>query len=180
MKNFTLYYTTEETASEPFIRRAVADHLGQDLRFAEIRRDPLGKPHFTDPALPCFSLSHSGMYTVCAVGPSPCGVDVQIHLFRGKKQESDYLLRLADRFFHPEEATHLRQCPVNEITETFFRIWTAKESYVKYTGRGLRDFSLFSVYAPNPKVITQTIPFGEGVSLCFTAERDASYKIKRI
>ena len=44
------------------------------------------------------------------------------------------MLKLADRFFHPEEADWIRQ---GEIRDQFFRIWTAREAWAKYNGTGL-------------------------------------------
>jgi 1,4-alpha-glucan branching enzyme len=41
--------------------------------------------------------------------------------------------KLASRYFHPLEQAYLEKDP----WEGFFRIWTAKESFVKRTGRGI-------------------------------------------
>lgn len=184
MKQLILYYTTEKTESEPFIRRAASDYTGRDSTSWEIHREKLGKPFFTDPTLPFFSLSHSGIYTVCALCDVPLGVDVQEHRFRGGDRSDDALLRIASRFFHPDEAAHL--CSLREkslpIPTPFFRIWTAKESYVKYTGRGIGDFPAFNVLDPaayHPAVIKE-VPFAPNTTLCLTAEEDFTLILKEI
>ena len=45
------------------------------------------------------------------------------------------LLKLAYRFFHRKEAEFVEW----DICNRFFVVWTAKESYVKYTGQGIDD-----------------------------------------
>lgn len=81
-----------------------------------------------------FSVSHSGAYWVCAVSEQELGVDLQK---TACKLHND----IAARFFHPDEAAYAAGG-----TEAFFEVWTAKESYVKFTGEGIGGrFSQFSV-----------------------------------
>lgn len=145
--------------SERFLRRAVALYTGRDCEEAVILREKRGKPYFADPSLPHFSLSHSGDFLACAMGPSPCGVDIQTH-----ETAVRHMDRLAKRYFHPieweavlqaqrdrentahKESQLLPDTSSLSRTELFFAIWTAKESYVKYTGEGIIGrFSSFSV-----------------------------------
>ncbi len=170
MTEFIIYCTTEKTASDPFIRRATAEYLHLPLTDWEILRGESGKPYHSDPHLPFFSLSHSGDYTVCAVGPAPCGVDVQVHSFHGKKREAETLLRLADRFFHPAEGSYLHSLSADAVPEAFFALWCAKESYGKLTARGLRGFSDFRANALPPPARVRELPLAAGVSLCLAAE----------
>jgi 4'-phosphopantetheinyl transferase len=44
---------------------------------------------------------------------------------------------LAKRFFHPQEYQLLRKLANKEKQELFFKIWTAKEAYLKATGQGI-------------------------------------------
>ena len=48
-----------------------------------------------------------------------------------------YDLRVAKRFFAPEEYECIAAAPPEEQKERFFRYWTLKESFLKVTGRGL-------------------------------------------
>ena len=91
-----------------------------------IARDRKGKPFF--PAAPGlhFSLSHSGGYGACAFHVRPVGFDLQLHTECRREA-------IARRCFHPEEYAYLAKTGF----EDFFRVWTAKESYVKYTGSGI-------------------------------------------
>lgn len=94
---------------------------------AKVRLGANGKPQAEGL---CFNVSHSGSWAVCAVGRKPVGCDVE-RVVRAPE-------RVAERFFHPNEAAYIRQCRAEERDTAFFRIWTMKESYVKMTGEGLR------------------------------------------
>ncbi len=110
----------------------------------QIARTERGKPYFPNRPEVHFSISHSGELWVCAFSGRPVGVDVQQHVKKrgeGDREAAGRFGRMADRFFHPREAVWVREEPY----ERFFRIWTAKESYVKYTGEGIgAGFSQFS------------------------------------
>lgn len=86
---------------------------------------PGGKPHL--PGGPEFSLSHSGDYAVLATSETPVGVDIE----RVRTENFDGLARVA---FHPAERAAL-VCS-NHPMDTFFALWTLKESYMKADGRG--------------------------------------------
>lgn len=85
-----------------------------------------GKPCF-EGDFPCFSLSHSGKYALCAIADAELGADIE-----APRKNS---LRLAKRFFTESEfdAVSRSQNPDDE----FCRIWVIKESYIKATGEGL-------------------------------------------
>ena len=100
------------------------------LRF---RQEPEGRPYLAGRPLE-FNLSHSGDVALLAV-TSPedtllLGVDVE-----NASRPVDCEL-LSSRFFHPYEVAHLRRQDFS--SSAFFRIWTAKESYLKALGTGLR------------------------------------------
>lgn len=98
-----------------------------------IMQNRYGKPYFEEAPWLHFSISHSGVYWACAVADYPVGLDLQI---RRKK----YSFRIAERFFHPDEKAYLLG------NGDFYAVWTAKESYVKYTGTGIGEgFDRFAV-----------------------------------
>lgn len=79
-----------------------------------------------------YSLSHSGEWIICAVDSSPVGADIQ--------EMKDWKPRLAKRFYHESEYSRLliRGGPdTDKTTREFYSMWTAKESVVKLTGRGI-------------------------------------------
>jgi len=115
-----------------------------------------------------FSVSHSGDYWVCAFGGQPVGLDLQQH--RPCRAEA-----LACRFFHPEEIAWLKE--QNFSPEAFYRIWTAKESFVKWNGRGFGEgFSTFSVAGSSPHL--RHLSFVEGYTLCLCSDQIGQVVLK--
>jgi 4'-phosphopantetheinyl transferase len=96
---------------------------------------PFGKPKI-DPGLGrsqlCFNLSHTKGLVACAVGlENDLGMDVEAcDRIRGA-------VDIADRYFSPEEVALLRHVEAEQMCDTFLRIWTLKEAYIKATGQGL-------------------------------------------
>jgi len=85
-----------------------------------------------------FNLSHSGDYVVCGVSDGEVGVDIQKWV--------PFKDRTAERFFAKEEWKLLQETGVEKRTELFYRLWSRKEAYGKYTGQGIgsvvgEDFS---------------------------------------
>ena len=89
-----------------------------------------GKPYFKDHPDIHFNISHSRGLVVCAFHDGEIGVDVElVRTFR------ENVLR---RICTDKEIAAIQKekgTPIYE--ELFFRYWTAKESYLKYTGTGL-------------------------------------------
>lgn len=100
-----------------------------------IQREENGKPYFT--GLPVFfSVTHSGEYWMCVFSNNPVGIDLQ------RKDTKNNGEKIARRFFHPEEVAFLEE----HQWGAFFDVWAAKESYLKYTGRGIAgELGTFSV-----------------------------------
>lgn len=119
---------SEHGFSEARLQKAAAMYLGvsgSDGRLF-VKRDEGGRPYFPyAPGLHC-SVSHSGGIWLCALSRAPVGVDLQ-------RRENSDCEKIARRFFHPDEVKFLEG---NGFAD-FFRLWAAKESYVKYTGQGM-------------------------------------------
>ena len=130
---------------EDKLRCVVADALlraalgGEDLRTG---KDNGGKPFVQGREGFHYNLSHSGRYVVIAWGDVPVGVDVQEHTAALDRKA------VAEQSFAPDE-----QAYAGESIERFFIVWTGKESYLKYTGEGLRrDMRSFSIFHTDPPV----------------------------
>ena len=104
---------------------------------------------------------------MCAVSEQSVGLDLQIH--------RSYLPpeKLSPRFFHPLEDQYLAR----RGYAPFFDLWCAKESFVKFTGRGFStepdSFSVVSEDGAFPAAencVFRLLPFQEGYSLCLCAE----------
>ena len=92
---------------------------------ADVLRPKFEKPRFVHAPDIHFSVSHSENYWVCIMDQHPVGIDLQFN--QRVNAES-----IARRHFHPLEALWLEKHP-----EDFFRIWTAKEAFVKAVGLGI-------------------------------------------
>ncbi|MBO5113265.1 MAG: 4'-phosphopantetheinyl transferase superfamily protein [Lachnospiraceae bacterium] len=90
-----------------------------------------GKPYLADYPDLYFNLSHSGNVAVCAVADCEVGMDVQVY---GKGREA-----VAKRFFTGQEQEMLQRAKEEgRFEEVFFSLWSIKESYLKYTGLGMK------------------------------------------
>ncbi|PPD43448.1 MAG: 4'-phosphopantetheinyl transferase [Methylocystis sp.] len=136
-------------AAHALLRAELSKRAGlppQDWRFAAAAH---GKPFLIDaPRDMRFSLSHTrGMVAVAICEGVDIGVDVEPS---DRRAES---MKLAERFFAPEEVTLLRTVEGEARRDMFFAIWTLKEAVVKATGQGLsRALDSFAVSLDPPRV----------------------------
>jgi len=79
------------------------------------------------------SLSHSGGWIAAAASPEGrIGIDIEA--------EREVSVTLTRRCLAPSELDWLSAAiPGQPQRERFFRLWTAKEAYVKATGEGIRS-----------------------------------------
>lgn len=89
---------------------------------------PQGKPYLASGAIQ-FSLSHTHGCAACTVSDEAVGVDVQAYR---PVQEA-----LTRRVLSEAEYAVYKTHPAPE--DYFFQQWTLRESYMKYTGRGLSE-----------------------------------------
>jgi len=102
----------------------------EGIRSYEAALGENGKPFLKGEPSVRFNLSHSGERVMCAVSGSDIGCDVE--------QIASPDLRVAKRFFCPEEYEAIRRCPdETEQARLFYRYWTLKESFIKAAGLGL-------------------------------------------
>ena len=96
-----------------------------------------GRPYFCD-RMCDFSITHTQNHVFCAIiegeEPTRIGIDAEN---LGRPDFSN-LEEMAARWFGENEQTVFRASPTKE---TFLRLWTRKEAYVKYTGEGLKALS---------------------------------------
>ncbi len=89
------------------------------------------KPVFLNAPEIHFNISHSGEMVILVVSDAPVGCDIE--------QIGTADLRISRRFFTENEHALLAACRSDgERNDLFFRMWTIKESYMKYTGEGMR------------------------------------------
>ena len=74
-----------------------------------------------------FNITHSGEFILAAIGDKPVGIDVE------KNENRDFSL-FRDIWGEGQHAHfELNDC------RSFYKVWTAKESYAKYLGTGLHS-----------------------------------------
>jgi len=100
--------------------------FGERIHAARFSRGTLGKPVL--PGETPFNLTHAGDFAVLALSSESVGVDLE------RVRPIDWR-RISARYFHPGEQAHLLNSA--DPLESFFWIWTLKESYVKAEGSGL-------------------------------------------
>jgi 4'-phosphopantetheinyl transferase len=94
-----------------------------------IKYGEYGKPYVEGYEEFHYSISHSGEYVLCATDNSEIGADLQ--------EMRNWNPRTAKRFFDESEYTRIINMQEAMQTREFYRIWTAKESVAKLSGRGL-------------------------------------------
>ncbi|PIH57915.1 4'-phosphopantetheinyl transferase [Paenibacillus sp. LK1] len=95
-------------------------------------RNKYGKPSLSlsNDADVQFNVSHSGNWiALISGGDADLGVDVE--------KISPIDMKIAERFFSITESGFLAAEPAEMQLETFYRLWTLKESYIKAVGMGL-------------------------------------------
>lgn len=112
----------------------VKEQYGIDLwqENEPVKKEKSGKPYLNHHPQLCFNLSHSGDWIACAVGDYSVGIDLQYEKRMPREQMEMILEKIADKeeWMQWELAEHKGSL--------FYEIWTKKESYLKYTGEGIR------------------------------------------
>ncbi len=105
-----------------------------------------GKPYLANKEAH-FNISHSKNLIACAVDSKPVGIDIEAkrlvhtHLLR-RVCTQDELAFITGNKELPIPKDHLSE----EESVKFLQVWTAKEAYIKYTGKGLgTELTSFSV-----------------------------------
>ncbi len=103
-----------------------------DIKKAVLRRSENGKPYIENEKV-AFNLSHTDGAAACIIDTE--GGDVGIDCERvGRDGE-----KIINRFF--DEKAGNEYAVSDDKPLEFARIWTEKEAYAKFTGKGLSDYS---------------------------------------
>jgi len=134
--------------SEILLRYGLLNELRSNPQNLSFSYNIYGKPILDGIENVDFSISHSGNWVLVGLSEHTIGVDIEkIHNIH---------IDIAERFFTEEEYKLVKNCFDEKIMiNTFYRVWTLKEAYIKAIGKGLScPLNSFSV-----------IPGMEGVSL---------------
>ena len=132
-------------AAGMLLAEAAKERLGLAPEEIVTDRNGDGKPFIKGHEDFCYNLSHSSQMAVIAYGDEPVGVDVECVRYRQADED------LARRFFTENEIKYiLGKGGYDEAAaERFFRVWTRKESYLKFLGCGLsKELKSFDVTVP--------------------------------
>ncbi|NKF08853.1 4'-phosphopantetheinyl transferase superfamily protein [Clostridium gasigenes] len=116
--------------SEILIRHIIIKTLkyrNEDIKF---EYNKYGKPCLINDKNFHFNISHSGEYIAVIVDNKEVGVDVE-------KIGDMEIIDLAKRFYTKSEYEYIVKQDEIQQANTFYKIWTLKESYVKFAGKGL-------------------------------------------
>ncbi len=139
-------------------RKLLGDVLGFDV-ITHIALDENGRPKKL-PDGNYFSFSHSGKYVAVAVNKNVVGIDIQQH----KKISS----KLINRVCTQDETDYIEKTG----EKSFFKLWTAKEAYVKCFGVSFADAKKISFVKDNELV---TNIFGHRI--VYYSDEEYSYTV---
>ena len=96
-----------------------------------------------------FNLSHSENRAMCVMADYPVGCDVE--------KISEINMDIAKRFFFEDEYATIEKCESQaEKDNTFYRLWTLKESFMKCTGLGFHlPLNEFAISIENSNIEVQ-------------------------
>lgn len=99
--------------------------LNRFLGDCKLLKNPYGKPYC--PEKKHFNLSHSGDYVILALADCEVGCDIEQKKYINTKRAGKVV-------FCPEEQRLIESA--NDGLDTFFTLWTKKESLLKCIGKG--------------------------------------------
>jgi 4'-phosphopantetheinyl transferase len=122
-------------AARGILRELLANYLQINPLRVKFSYSDRGKPYLapsiSDRSLQ-FNLSHSQDYALYGFTRyHPIGVDLEY------LREMKDVVKIAERFFSLQEFELISDLTNEEQQTTFFKLWTAKEAYLKATGEGL-------------------------------------------
>ena len=125
-------------AADMLMRRTLSALTSLAERDIVISSEESGRP--AAPGLPFYlSVSHSADVAVCAVSERRIGIDTE----KIRPVSTSLALRFFDEDDREYVFSHGAQPKKLEsdisVLERFFRVWTSREAYAKYTGAGLAD-----------------------------------------
>ncbi|MCM3135802.1 4'-phosphopantetheinyl transferase superfamily protein [Paenibacillus polysaccharolyticus] len=115
--------------SRLLIRIALIQLYGKTNEELVFKTNQYGKIYLKNFENVYFNTSHSDDWIVCCLDTNEIGIDIE--------RIRPINVNIAKRFFSHDEYKYIERTTGDEQIVSFFRIWTAKESYVKAKGMGL-------------------------------------------
>ena len=154
----------QRKTGKDLLTRVLRTWLGDDKFVPNVKQSGSGKPYLVNSDL-YFNISHSNRYVVCAIGEEELGIDIQFH----KNKNVD---KIAARIMSVAEWQEYQSA--GDKSKFFFDLWAKKESYIKYTGEGIRsDLRLLDI-----KAYVQEIEVDEDYSCMLCAKEKYECKME--
>lgn len=136
-------------------------------RSVRIQERENGKPYLVDYPQIHFNLSHSKNMTIAVFADTETGCDIE---YIGPLK-----LHIAKRYFCPAEYEYIMRQPEEKQRETFYRLWTLKESFMKATGLGMKlPLNQFEFFLGEEVRIRQSV---DDARYCFTEFAPDGYRM---
>lgn len=139
-----------------------------NFKFSEIKFsfNNYGKPYLTNNNI-YFNISHSKNFVIIAVSDKEVGVDIE---------NINTTIPIDMKIFHLEEQINFLNLNEEKTRSLFFNLWTAKESYVKFIGKGLSiPFNQFYVDIFTNYIYVNNQKQSCNIKNLFLSDRYASY-----
>ena len=123
---------TPRQRTDAVLRILLARYLPLQPAALHFGREPKGRPYLLHASAPDFNLSDTRGGSVLAVAVNGrIGIDIE------RCDRTLPVVRLASRWFAPDEAAALSVLDAESARRAFLRLWTAKEAACKATGTGI-------------------------------------------
>lgn len=101
-------------------------HLNNDC--IEFEQNDFGKPYIKGARDFHYNISHTRNAIAVAISDTPIGIDIE--------KITNAELKIVNRFFTAKEQIYINKNK-KETNKLFYQIWTKKEAYIKFIGKGL-------------------------------------------
>lgn len=156
--------------------RVCYSEFTRESRLPKILYERYGKPYLENNDFFHFNISHSGEWVVIAYGDKEVGIDVE--------KVSDEMTEIAPECMTGSELNRIDMLNEARKKEEITKLWTMKESYLKYRGTGLytamKSFGVseeLKKLKGEVKFFTRKLPGHYYVSVCGTDEEIDSEEI---
>jgi len=159
LKTFILENSSTKKKRQTDIQNAVREFLKNPK--IKVVYDEKGRPSLENAEKKMhISITRANTVMLVVLYEKPIGIDGEyLPRIMSPENKVDYML-LAEKFFSIDECEFLRDSSHGSEAETFVRIWTRKEAYIKAAGKTIADFPNFSVVDS-----TRYLPKLHGISL---------------
>lgn len=167
-------HRTEFMLFHGMLRLLLGRHAGVDPAALDFARGARGRPKIVAPGSAThldFNLTDApGVMALAVAADGRVGVDIE------RIDRTVDARAVAERFFHPDERRALAALPEAARRDRFLDLWTAKEAWLKYDGRGIGELLGrldFSAWTDQPCVRAATA--AETPVLCWRFRRAGAW-----